>query len=116
STSPCTKSGCPRTRYQIDNPATAAITSPTTIDGKTLNNERSRVDDFGASLSGSGAACFCASGKRRYRRRSANRVTTTETCFPPLTGHHRGLSHHHTIQPLRGSFGVILLDNGAMVL
>jgi hypothetical protein len=36
STSPCTSSGCGRTKYQIERPATAAITKPTMMDGKRL--------------------------------------------------------------------------------
>src|SRR5262249_55125968 len=34
STSPCTSSGCGRTRYQIDKAATTATTPPTTIAGR----------------------------------------------------------------------------------
>ena len=49
STSPCTSSGCGRTRYQIDSPATAATTSPTMIEGARSGRCRFSIGWFFAS-------------------------------------------------------------------
>jgi hypothetical protein len=59
STSPCTSSGSPRTRYQIDRPAMTAMTTATIADG--IRVEAGGCA-FGASFGGSGAACAGASG------------------------------------------------------
>src|SRR5262249_20330673 len=60
STSPCTSRGSGRTRYQIDRPATAAMTRPTMMEGARAG--RGRLSSVGAFFACGGALCVAALG------------------------------------------------------